>query len=262
MSNNSGKTITILIVLLTIILISSTSIGFYLYHRERDKNKQTQAQLEEIQQAQTKSLTEIDDLKKQVVILSDKNKEADEKINNLLDEIELNEGLRKELKKENDSLKNQADAFNKNQQKAKTDLDEANKKAKDLADQLDVEKNRANALAKQLTEMQQKINTSNTPQSPADAPKIELNKIVVNPNDSGLKGRIVTVEKDSDFVVINLGAKQGIKAGDVLSVYRGEEYLGDVKATRVQEQLSAADLIPPFSSNKVRKNDIVMIKPE
>jgi hypothetical protein len=46
-----------------------------------------------------------------------------------------------------------------------------------------------------------------------------------------------------------------------MSVYRGDEYLGDVRVSRVQEELSAADLIPPFSSRKVRKNDSVVLNP-
>ena len=36
-----------------------------------------------------------------------------------------------------------------------------------------------------------------------------------------------------------------------------KNYLGDIKVTRLQDEMSAADLLPPFSSQTVRKNDQV-----
>ncbi len=82
--------------------------------------------------------------------------------------------------------------------------------------------------------------------------KVELDKIVVNPQN-GTKGHILSVDTDAEFVVFNLGLKQGVKPDDVLSVYRGDEYLGDIKATRVQDEMSAADIIPPLSSREIPK---------
>jgi len=73
-------------------------------------------------------------------------------------------------------------------------------------------------------------------------------------------GRILSVDADTEFVIINLGEKDGITRSMVLSVYRGKEYLGDVKVTRVQPEMSAADFIPPFSSRLARKNDQVVAK--
>ena len=50
---------------------------------------------------------QLKDIQGQLALAQDKNKEADQKINNLLDEQDLNEGLRTALKKENADLKEQ-----------------------------------------------------------------------------------------------------------------------------------------------------------
>ena len=92
-----------------------------------------------------------------------------------------------------------------------------------------------------------------------ESKKVELDKIVVLPNEVP-EGRILSIDQDTDFVIINLGDKDGVKTGDVLSISRGQEYLGDVKVTRVQSEMSAADLIPPLSSKTLRKNDQVVLK--
>ena len=79
------------------------------------------------------------------------------------------------------------------------------------------------------------------------------------PSDTS-DGRILSVDTDTEFVIVNLGEKDGIKRNMFLSVYRGKEYLGDIQITRVQPEMSAADFVPPFSSRSVRKNDQVVAK--
>ena len=94
MKNKQGKTITIFIILILVLLVSSTCIGFFMYQKETQVRKDVEARLQEVTLQQTKTLAELKETKKQQDLLEDKNKEADKKINNLMDEIELNEGLR------------------------------------------------------------------------------------------------------------------------------------------------------------------------
>ena len=79
-------------------------------------------------------------------------------------------------------------------------------------------------------------------------------------SDREAAGRVLTVDRETEFVVVNLGKKDGVHKGQILSVYRQKDYLGDIKVTRVQPNMSAADLIPPFSSRIVQKDDQVFFK--
>lgn len=74
------------------------------------------------------------------------------------------------------------------------------------------------------------------------------------------EGRILSVDVETAFVVINLGRKHGISNGIFMSVYRGNDYLGDIQITRTQEEMAAADLVPPLSGKTLRKNDQVIAK--
>ncbi len=272
--DNRGKTVTIFIILIMILLASSTSIGFFLYHTEVRLNKDLDNQLKTSKYNEMKLQGDLKEAKHQLALAQDKVKEADDKINNLMDEIDLNEGVRKELKTENTSLKESLETYKKEKEKFLSDLDEAQKKYKEASELFKSEQDKANALQinvaklqaandeaeKKITQLKTGfVNDNVIPAKPVPA-KIELDKIVVNPHD-GTRGKVLSVDKESDFIVANLGVKQGVKAGDVMSVYRGEEYLGDVRVSRAQEELSAADIIPPFSSRKVRKNDTVVFKP-
>ena len=217
-----------------------------------------------------------------MALAEDKNKEADQKINNLLDEKDLNEGLRAALKKENATLKEQLANLDQARQKMKADLDDSVAKLSQYQELLKASDNKGKELEAHLATLAEtnkslqakldelKAGTKSTPEGQMAGEvipsgqkgkdKVELDKIVVNPQN-GTNGHILSIDTDAEFVIFNLGLKQGIKPDDVLSVYRGEEYLGDIKTTRVQDEMSAADIIPPLSSREVRKNDTVVLKP-
>lgn len=285
MNNTRGKTLTIFVGLIVTLLVSSTCIGFFLYHQESRLRQQAESDRDNSLSLEAKLQADLKEAKRQLTILEDKNKEADEKINSLIDEVDLNEGVRKELKGENATLKESLESAKKEKDKIKEDLDEAQKKYKEVMELFKAEQERSIGLQKHLKELEeaktqyeskldtlkadlkpynqrtadQQISSETIPPS-SDKPKVELDKIVVNPNQ-GVRGKVLSFDKDAEFIVTSIGLKQGVKSGDVLSVYRGDEYLGDARVTRVQEELSAADIIPPFSSRKIRKNDIVVFKP-
>lgn len=267
--NSNGKTLTIFIVLVTVLLVSSTAIGFFMYQKENQMRKDLEAQLQEAAQQQKKLSDDLKDARSQLALLEDKNREADKKINNLMDEMELNDGLRSELKKENGSLKDSLEAAKKEKDAIRVDLDASAKKLQETQELLKAEQDKTKDLLNKVNDLEQakkdaeaKVQASgqlmpglNPPQN-----KMELDKIVVGQNTNSNLGRILSVDKESEFIICNLGSKQGFKTGDVLSVYRGDQYLGDVKISRAQDEMSAADFIPPLTSRNVHKNDTVVLK--
>ena len=74
------------------------------------------------------------------------------------------------------------------------------------------------------------------------------------------EGNVLSINRENNFIIFNLGKKDGIKEGMVMSVLRDDQRLGDVRVTRVQEEMSVADLVPPLTNSKVRKNDKVVVK--
>jgi hypothetical protein len=286
MLNKAGKTITIFVVLIIILLVCSTSIGFFLYHLEQRAHKSVETDLNNTRDAMAKLQGQLKDLQGQLNLAEDKSKEADQKINNLLDEQDLNEGLRTALKKENADLKDKIAAIEQAKEKIKADYDDSASKLSQFQELLKASQDKSKeledrlaALAETNKGLESKINELKTDMKPLDQrtpeqqiagevvppgqsgkDKVELDKIVVNPQD-GTKGHILSVDTDAAFVVFNLGLTQGVKPDDMLSVYRGDDYLGDIKATRVQDEMSAADIIPPLSPMEIRKNDTVVLKP-
>ncbi len=286
-NNRSGKVIVVFAVIIAVLLISLTAISIFFFQKEHERRKATEAMLGESKASEARLDSELEEAKKTAFLMEEKNKEADERINSLLDEIELAEGLREELKNENNALK---EKFEKEKSlrdelkgKMMVELDATKKTVNELQSQLTKINTENEALKTENTELKKKYeaiemdfqklskakkkkkkdNNEKTVKSTEvdvsfDDEKKEDEAYVVP--DKIPDGRILSVDYDTEFVIVNLGKKDGVSVGKVLSIYRGQEYLGDVQVTRVQLEMSAADLIPPLSSKTARKNDKVVAR--
>lgn len=287
LKNSSGKVLTVFLVITAILLISLTAISLFFFQKEAELRKDTEVRLEKTKANETRLEQELKDAKKQAFLLEEKNKEMDEQINSLLDDLEVEKGLKDGVKKENLALKEQLDAAIKEKDSLQDQITNNLERVDALEAQVETEtglKNELEALNKELEEkvsqLEKAMKESPAPGSPESPVKpegnqegapasqgippatsldLELDKIVVVP-PSGLEGRVVNVDTDSEFVIFNLGEKDGMSVDKIMSLYRGNEYLGDIKVTSVQPEMSAADVLPPLTIAMVHKNDRAVVK--
>jgi len=275
MKNNSGKTLTIFLIVIATLLISLTVIAVFFFLQEVELRKSAEINLEQMQMMESNLQNDLKEAKKQVFLLQEKNKESDEKIEGLMEDLDLEKGLREEIKKDYRQLREMFETVNKEKeqmQKDYTALEEKNaflqkemtstaEKHKELQRQYEqMKKNYQPAEAAPMTEEMPAVPMTGTlqPAPQAAAQDVDLKTIVINQEPK--KGTVVSVDTQTNFIIVNIGEKSGVNADSVLSVYRGDQYLGDVVVTRVLPDMAAADFLPPLKSSQVRKNDQVIIK--
>lgn len=244
---SSGRVLTVFLIIAAVLLVSSTALAIFFFQMEMIERKQLEADLQVLRASEQALKNESVALKKEIFLLEEKNKEADSRINDLLDDLELQKGLREELKKEVSSIRTQFEGEVKAKEKIKEQLrqakDEYERKIKDLNKV--IENTRA-----EVQEQQSRVTEDKS---------VSLEKIIVSKNSSQ-SGKVLFVDEDSKFVVINVGQQDGILTGATFSVFREDTYLGDIIVTRVQSDISAADLIPPFTTQLVKAEDQVYLK--
>ena len=76
----------------------------------------------------------------------------------------------------------------------------------------------------------------------------------------GMEGKILVVNRDYNFAVINLGEKDGVAIGNVFSVYHNNKYLGDATVEKVHDSMSAAGFTSADMRKKVTEGDKVIRK--
>jgi len=55
-------------------------------------------------------------------------------------------------------------------------------------------------------------------------------------------GRILAVNSENNFVVVDVGASAGVKPGDTFSVYREDQSIGSIAVIQVRDNISACDI--------------------
>ncbi|MBN1918573.1 MAG: hypothetical protein JW889_11750 [Verrucomicrobia bacterium] len=72
-----------------------------------------------------------------------------------------------------------------------------------------------------------------------------------------LKGKVLVVNERHGFVVIDLGARDGVEKGMVLIVHRGRKFVGKCQVAKVYDRMSAADLVLDWIKDEVVAGDEV-----
>lgn len=277
--NSSGKVLTIFLVVIIILSISLAAISIFFFQKEIERRKGLESVLAQVKTDRLKLEADLQDAVKQGFLLQEKNKEADEKINGLLDDLELAEGIREELKLENSSLKEQLleekNKLAKELQEKSASVAKVEEKISELNQQLQAEEDSKKVLEEKIKAFEQRnkeleadMNRLKQQEAASKAvgqpavskqEEVELEKIVIAPAKAP-EGRVLTIDTETEFAIVNLGEHHGITADKILSIYRGDKYIGDIKVTRVQPEMSAADFIPPLTAQRVHKDDRVILK--
>lgn len=73
-----------------------------------------------------------------------------------------------------------------------------------------------------------------------------------------LKGRIVTINREHNFVVIDLGRQDGIDIGNRFNVYREGVFLGLIEIIQARDKIAAADIKDLKEGMDIEINDTVV----
>jgi hypothetical protein len=140
----------------------------------------------------------------------------------------------------------------------------------DLSERVNEQTAQILVLVQQQNQLEQQINIlreekSRLSQSGAGAPAtgryvpVEYGGVspVAAPAATPIRGHIVEVQ--GNIATISVGSADGVKEGAVFVIYRGPDYVGDLKVTDVEPNLSAGRIIR--SRSTPRQNDQVADEP-
>ncbi|MFC1645963.1 hypothetical protein ACFL2Y_02160, partial [Candidatus Omnitrophota bacterium] len=90
---------------------------------------------------------------------------------------------------------------------------------------------------------------------------VELSPIVVvgrqDTGKSALTGRILSVNKENDFVVIDLSQNSGVNVNDRFNVYRNNKFIASIVVIQMRKDISAADIVETAVGRDIKVGDIV-----
>ncbi|MBM3255666.1 MAG: hypothetical protein FJZ08_05125 [Candidatus Omnitrophica bacterium] len=284
---NKGKSpVIILIVLIALSLVLAVAV-FYALQKERVKNVKLQAELEEVKTAQKISEAKLAESKKAISNFELQLKEAQAKIDTLTSDLEQEKTARQEESTKVEQLKKELD----DQKKKRSDLESSiNEERRIASDQksrllaLDAKRVSLEARIKELEDELEQIKTKDVElgtivvapdtdvsvtaeEKPRPAektiktvPVIKTNPVASSRPASSFEAKVLVVNKDYNFVVINMGSRDGVRVGDIFSIYHNAKYVGDVKVDKVHDSMAAAGFSSADMKDKVSEGDKVEAK--
>lgn len=271
--NNRAKASTIVLIALILVFLFAAGTGFYLYQKEHAKNIELEEKIEELNIKQ--KITEAKFLEAQKVIssLEVKIKQAVAQISELSDEVSKEKASKEEALSGLEEMKQEIEAQKALKLDLESKLSQAQDRVKSMQDKLVVLDSDKKGLELKIKDLEEKsagvelgkivVNPEPAkavnPKGKKKAPEVKVNKEVL-PAEKSLEGKVLVVNKEYNFVVINLGSKDGVKMDQVFSIYRGNNNMGDVKVEKLHDSMAAAGFISEDTKNKVKEGDKVIKK--
>ena len=265
--DNKAKALTLLLIVLILISLGLAGGVFYLLQQEQAKNLALQGELQAATVKYKKAEAELSTVKKKNSELDFQLSETKSKIDALNSELQQEKSMHQESIVKLEQLQTELEQ----QRGTKSVLEKKLNQAQEDTEKVIARLQELNA---QKDALEAKIKESETRQTKAQSSSgqgVELAKIVVASESagqpqqkgvalSGFEGNVLVVNKEYNFVVLNLGSKDGVKIGDMFSVFRKNNYLGDVKVEKVHDSMSAAGFVDPQIKDKVSEGDKVTLK--
>ncbi|MBU0759371.1 MAG: hypothetical protein KKC66_01115 [Candidatus Omnitrophica bacterium] len=260
-----SKIFKIVLVLLVVASVASAVLAVFAFmgkEREYMKRLLVEDKLAATLKDKRRIEKEIEEGKKAVKAAEEKVFELQASVKKITEQIEKEKAKNKEAVLDIASKKQEAERLKEELEKEKKEKLTISKKLEDL--QFDYEKARKETtrykneklmLEQKITELEEK--------------SVDLDKIVVSPQASlkqeprepvkeSLRGRVLVVNKEYNFVVIDLGQNDGIKKGLVFEIREGTEFLAKAEIDKVYETMSSATVLPGGNINFIKKGNLVI----
>ena len=264
--HQAGKLLVPLLAVLTVLAMGVAAAAIYLTMQEREKR---QAKEKELRLA----LTENDDLKSRVEEIQQQKSKVEGELTNVQTELtQLQSDLAKAVKAQEtltqsvDDREKEISRLTKELDSARNDAKQATAKLTELKTQQEEAKRQLSDLGRAKSELESKV------MELSSQPTVELDKVTVGDSLAPVpgtvvplsvsseplaNGQVVVINRDYDFIVMNLGKNHGLSIGQEFQVVRGAEVLGKVKVEKVYDELSAATILPDSKKSVIREGDTV-----
>ncbi len=286
---DKAKTITLILVLVIVVSLGLAGMSLLSLQKEQAKSASLQEELGEVKVRLKSTEAELEKSKKNSLALETKLKESADQVDGLTKQL----SEEKSAKEEALALAGQVKADLEQQKKLRSDLE--TKLSQSLAEtnkyqgQLSVLESKKSELEQKIKGLEEKDNSGvelGKIVVAADAhPGQEMVPVSVAKTTAGVKkteqkaepkkdkkdlkaaavfprleGKVLVVNREYNFAVINIGSKDGVKVDDVFSVLQNNNSIGDVKVEKVHETMAAAGFTDDKMKDKVKEGDKVISK--
>ena len=258
-----GKAATIILAITTVVGLGAAGVAFVLEEQERTKRAALEGELAVVTQAKNAAEAQMADLRRARAQAESElariRSEGDRLTQQLAQVQEEKDALNQQLSDKSAEIDRLSQAVQEEQTNRSTLAEQLSRAQSDYQmAQSDLEELRKSKLT---LEAKLKDLTGGRP--------VELERVVVKKSEMNfagnaaeaiapaLEGQVLVVNREFDFIVVNLGKSQGVAIGKTMQVVRGQDVLGTVRVEKVYDTLSAAAILPESKKDQIKEGDTV-----
>jgi len=292
-----GRDGKVTVIILIILLIASLAVAggvYYLFQQEQAKNISLQKQLDDVTERQRVTEKQLQESLRTAADIGNKLKTTQAELSSLNEELKAAKADREAALNTVEELKRSMEQANSERSNLEGRLTAANQDIKKSQDSLKEMQDQKTALETKIKELQAQVqgvelgkivvNPETSSQAtvrqaqPAKEKKgffgfgkkkavvqkaapVEMVKATpAAPVPSGHEGKVLVINKEYNFAVINLGSRDGLRVGDTFAAYHNGSYIGDLVIEKLHDSMAAANFANPGIKDSLAEGDRILQK--
>lgn len=280
--SNRSKIAVFFVILLLFLSLGATSFYYLSFFKEKEKSQELTKQLSQAQDEQKKIEIKLKQINEERNSLVSKIKENQGLIAKLNDKLAEEIKAKELMKQEQEILRKEIVEITDNKKSIEESLSEKLK-------EIDVLKGKLNTTVLKKAELEEEIKALSVEEKDV----VDLEKIVVVPTESSeleaeaqegiieakessgvelkkapeqeieefeqepsLSGGVLLINKEYNFLVIDVGEADGVEQGEIFELSRESVPLGQVRIEKVHQNMSAANFLPGLIVSQIREGDV------
>lgn len=257
-----GKASVIILFLLLLAVSALAAFGYIGLQKEKETNQQLTDQVGQLEAKKRELDKQVADLRSKIEDLQAQRDQQQAKLKELQASLT---SVKSELESEQ---KSKQDAFSQ-AESAKKELASLKTAKADLETELKTTKENLSGIQEKLTTLEKsQAATLPAPEElRSKAQDLQLEKIVVTASEASGQnntipgqGKVLAVNKEYDFVVVNLGQKDNLSVSDMLEVFRNSKKICEMKVEEVKDTMSVAVPVSKDGIRQIKEDDTVIRK--
>ncbi|MFH1996950.1 MAG: hypothetical protein ABIJ27_08190 [Candidatus Omnitrophota bacterium] len=266
----------ILLIFWVIIIIESIFLGWLFFLNVQDGKERISLKLElkHAGDSLTEKDSNIQDLRTQLSALEDSKKDLESRVEEFISKQKLTEGEIKGSKSATEILAKQFNQQHDDLLAKLTEISSENRKSQlSLVSKIETLLDAKRKLEMQLVGLSKgqaprvidRPAAATSAADEASRPGVSLGKIRVDkkrhepsPEPKPFEGKILSVDSQYDFVIIDMGEASGIKKKDRFFVLRRDRWIGEVEIEEIYKNMSLANIVSDKTTKTLRRNDKVV----
>ncbi len=259
-----SKTGLIILIVFCVIFAATTAILFVLHTQEHQMRVEAENKLMVLENRKAQLERQLDKVEKEKSAIELELSKAESKISMISEKLELEKKYRQQTEDKLSMKEEELNSLRSELERFKTQVSQLQKRYNELSQKNEQLSNKLQQLRLAKKVLESKMGVSGAISEEDEG--VSLGTVVVKPTKPqeergtrALQGRILVVNKEFNFVMVDLGKINGIQPGAIFGIYHAGELIAKAKVEKVYDDMCSAVILDEGKKAEVEEDDKVEV---